>query len=394
MPFYGEKRKTMHLERGNFKELIQKQPWFHSPIVDSFGIYLFPMLITVFLYFFGDNFSPVSVAAPALLFGTLDLGHIFAQWFRIKSNPMEKPNRFRLWITFCIVMLFVIAFILSTEYWRILRAFLVYYVIYHFIKQLYGIIKIYSKTDIRRSKLETKIIDIFVYLTMLYPFIYWHDSYNLSNFYWRTFLYNIPYISYIEIIARFAFLFSGLFYIYSEVKNTIQNKFFNIPKNMTIAATILAWNASIIFPKFNSLIFYAVIYTHYLNYVVVVWSIGRRDKKLQGIEEPKGWRKLFCWTSVPGFFTYSFFINAIAIFIYTFWLWVAHYKLYDSWLYKEIIIYFPQIKNRELFWWHVVDALFYTTQGTHYFIDGFLWKKEKDYAWHLRQESLKAQPQT
>lgn len=371
-----------------------KQPWFHSPWLDSISMYGFPLLATFILFFFTDLLTPKLITQFALFIGVIDFGHIFAQWFRVKYNPTEKSSALYKYLIFFVISLFIVAFITSLSYLKQMQSFLVYLVLYHFIKQQYGIIKIYSKTDGVKSKLQNRVTDAFVYLSMAYPVIHWHSSDLLKTFYWKELFIDIPYINSIEVVLRVFFIATFVGYVFYEYKITKRNKGFNIPKNLSVLGALIGWNFALIFPTYQKALLFTIVYTHNIAYIVLIWVVGRRDRKLQGYQEPEGLKKIFCWTSVPGFFTYYLMINLMASSIITLWYWVAHNKVINEFLLYHVITQLPQVHDRESFIWHLVNALFYTTQGTHYIIDGFLWKKEKDYAWHLRQEQLKAQPQT
>jgi len=371
-----------------------QQPWFYSAWLDSLSMYGFPLLATLILFFFTDLLTPRLITQFALFMGVIDFGHIFAQWYRIKYNPIEKPNALYKYIFLFIILLFVTAFITSLNFQREMQSFLVYYVLYHFLKQQFGIIKIYSKTDGPKTKLQMRMTDTFIYLSMAYPVIHWHSSELLKTFYWKDLFITVPYIESIEIVTRVIFIVSFVAYIFYEYKITKTNGGFNIPKNLSVLGALVGWNFALIFPTYQKALLFTIVYTHNIAYIVLIWVVAKRDRKLQGYVEPKGIKQVFSWTTVPGFVVYYLSINIMASTVLTLWYWVAHDKVIHEFLLYHVIVHLPQINSQESFLWHIINALFYTTQGSHYLFDGFLWKKEKDYAWHLRQKEIKAQPQT
>jgi hypothetical protein len=365
-----------------------QQPWFHSAWLDSISMYGLPLLASFVLFFFSNVIDPKHILQVILLVGLIDFGHIFGQWYRIKYNPCESENAIYKYLIFFIISLFVVAFITSLNFQKELQTCLVYLVIYHFIKQQFGIIKIYSRTDGAKTRFQRISTDWFVYLSMLYPFLYWHKNDLLKSFYWKTFLIEIPYINIISNIALISLIFCFVCYVYYEYLISKNNRAINIPKNLSVLGALIGWNFAFIFPTYSNVILFTVIYTHNIAYIMLIWIIGKRDRALQGYKEPTGIKKVLSWTTTPGFFFYFFMINFIASIVYGVWYWVAHDQVMTKFFLDHIITLLPQIKYQENFGWHIVNALFYTTQGTHYIIDGFLWKKEKDYAWQLRQEKI------
>jgi len=370
-----------------------KQPWFHSPLVDTIGMYGLPLLASMLFFFFIDIFGFPNLFAIFAFFAFVDWGHIFAMWFRIGSNPLESKKNIIGYIIIFIVTWFLFSLVLYNKQLKYLEHFLVYFVIFHFIKQQFGIIRIYSKTDPKnKSSLERIMTNTFIYLSMVYPVIWWHTVEKHTNFYWRKFFFDIPFIDSMEVALRVIYILSALFYMYYELRITKRTKMFNIPKNLSVLGAAIGWGCSIIFFEYSYLVTFCVVYTHNIAYFFLIWIVAKRDKALLNIPDPKGFKKIITWTTKEGFILYFLGVNAAAMFI----LGVINYIVRNIQNHKIIFgnvdmnlaigWLFPQSDNYYGYYASFVYALYFTIQGTHYFIDGFIWKKEKDFAFHLAQQ--------
>jgi hypothetical protein len=245
--------------------LAKKQPWFHSSLLDSLGIVGFPFLFLPFAFFI--NTQQWSVSFLYLLIGAIgfiDFGHIFAMWFRIKSNPLEHKYSLPMYLLFYVLIWIFFASVIFWGHQFSLERFLVYFVIFHFIKQQYGLIQIYSRTDGKKTKYETAFNRYFIYISMAYPIFWWHGQKKFQSLYWKQFFFDIPYINMINHILLALFILGLLYYIACEIRIYKKNKFFNIPKNFSVLGAILGWNVPIIFLENPcTLFFYNCIHPQY-----------------------------------------------------------------------------------------------------------------------------------
>ena len=373
-----------------------KQPWFHSSSLDLLGVIGFPFYFLPFAFFI--NTQQWSISFLYLLVGAIgfiDFGHIFAMWFRIKSNPLEKSYSLPMYLVFYFLIWVFFASIIFIGHQFHLERFLVYFVIFHFIKQQYGLIQIYSRTDGPKTKVNNLINRYFIYLTMAYPIFWWHGEKKFQGLYWKKFFFDIPYIDVINNFLLVLLVLGFTYYLWSEINIYKRNKFLNIPKTLSIVGAFLGWNVPIIFLKSPVLYFFTIVYTHNMAYFFIVWIIGNRDYKLKGKEAPKSLMKRFLtWETKEGFISFFFFCNILAAVVLGIFFQLTMGKVNSIFSIDISLGWLPQFKDTETFLFALAASIYYTTQGSHYLFDGFLWKKEKDFAWHLRQEKLKAQPQT
>lgn len=247
---------------------------------------------------------------------------------------------------------------------------LVYFVIFHFIKQHFGFMKIYSKIDGAKSKFASWSENLLFYLSMWTPVIYWHINFPKKDFYWSARMLPVPYIDVLFTVASFLYAATAAIYIVLEVTRWKRNGIINIPKNLALFSAAIAWGGVSLFSDVVVLIMFTVVLTHDVSYTVLVWMICRRDEKI--INKKINW---FSWWSAPGF---AFYVVVLVLFSHL--IMVLHLELARN-AEMDYVIYgkiFNNITSSSAFLQQFGWGLFFATQAHHYFIDKFLWKKEKD----------------
>lgn len=375
---------------------VKSQPWVHSWYGDSLGFFLIPLsfilLATFSLPPFG-NFDPKYVGVVISYVLLIDWAHIFAQWHRIYCNPVESTRAKWIYPISFIVLVPIIA--LYFQYVSIdhVEKFLIYFVIYHFIKQHYGFIRIYSKTDGSKTKFESVTESALVYLCMWTPVLYWHIDFPKKDFYWNLHFLKNPVTQNLFYPAIAAYAFCLVAYVFAEYKRTKRNQMFNWPKNIALTLSALGYGLISIMVESKMLIFFTVVFTHDVSYIFLVWFIGRRDEKLK--TKKIAW---YSWWSVPGF---TWYLLALILMGQT--IMALHGELGHDLNRHYFLVgkFFNDLPWSAGWWQNFGFALFYATQAHHYFIDKFLWKKEKDLSFMMKtgqfnppQPELKAAGET
>ncbi len=346
--------------------------WFHSWYVDSLCLHSIPLIFTFLAVFKLPPFSRgtfgilVSMITWILV---IDWAHIFAQWYRIYANPVESPKL--KWV-YPLSYLVLIPLLSATVHFsgRVpIETFLIYYVIYHFIKQHYGYTRIYSKIDGAKTKFESIVEDIAIHASMITPVLYWHTSFPHEQFLWKLHFIKSDLIEYLFYASFATYLISFILYCFFEMKRSIRNRYFNTAKNLAFFSAALGWGVVSLLTDSALLVFFTVVLTHDISYTCFVWLIGRRDQ--QKVVKKIPWRS---WFSVPGFIIYVGVLVAISqLILGVHHRLVGHHAANLVWL--NLFDSIPHARG----WPESFGiGLFFATQGHHYFIDRFLWKKEKD----------------
>lgn len=353
----------------------KEQPWFHSWYGDILGLHLVPL---VFSFLAIMHWPPFSSGQPVLkyllgLIIIIDWGHIFAQWPRIFSNPLESSRNKIGYIVLYLCSIGILAIYLHYGHQPYVDLVLIYFVIFHFIKQQFGLIKIYSKTDGPKTKIQNRLENLFIYLSMVVPLIYWHIDFPLKDFYWIQYFFKSDYFTNLFQVTLALYVLSFAAFVYFEFMRTKQNRFFNVPKNMAILATAMGWGIVSIAIDAPQLVFFTVVLTHDLSYTFLVWITARRDKVLQ-----HGKVAWVSWFSVPGLLAFMIVLVAMSQLVLLIFSEMAKNVNINHFIFGTLFNHEPFEERwiRSLGW-----AIFFGTQAHHYFIDRFLWKKEKDYAY-------------
>lgn len=357
----------------------RRQPWILNWFADSMGLFFMPFLFLILGLF---NLPPFRTTDKGLLkllilfVLIIDWAHIFAQYPRIFFNPLEKVRMKWIYPFSYFLLIPVFTLVLNFLSIKMVDTILVYFVIFHFIKQHYGFIKIFSKSDGPKTQWEGVLEETFIYLTMWTPVLHWHANSIGYDYKWTNLFFKIPGIESISLFVWGLYSFVMLNYLFMEFRRTRRNKFFNVPKNLSILSAVLGWGCITFLSHSTSLIIFTVTLTHDLSYTYFVWAIGRRDERLL-----KNRIKIFSWNSAMGFFFY-----VVVLILVSHMIMIIHLELTrdHNWNYLIYGDIFNSIKTDNQWLINLGWSLFFATQAHHYFIDRFLWKKEKDLEYMIK----------
>lgn len=365
-------------------EMNKSQPWIHSWYADSICFFLIPLVFILLAVLMLPPFNmivPGKFSYIILAVLLIDWGHIFAQYHRIYSNPLEDKKLKWVYPISYLLCIPVIAALVHYSNAGIIDTLLVYFVIYHFIKQQFGFIKIYSKTDGPKSQRESVTETVLFYSSMAAPVLLWHVKGIGYEFKWTMLFWKSPFLEYLVWPVFAVYLTSLCLYIHDEYKRTQRNGMFNIPKNLALLTAMIGWGGVSVLTHAPMLIMFTVVLTHDLSYFFYVWMIGRRDHKT--IKQKVHW---FSWWSIPGFIAYFVFLIVLGDVIMTVHLESTQDPNWNYVIWGQIFNGIGVQKGWLLsFGW----AIFFATQAHHYYIDRYLWKKEKDLAYMVKTGRVK-----
>jgi hypothetical protein len=149
-----------------------------------------------------------------------------------------------------------------------------------------------------------------------------------------------------------------LYVIYTVVKS-IQNKFFNLPKNSIILGTVLSWYFGIVY--FNDDLIFTLlnVVSHGIPYMALVYfrEIDEKSEaELGRLSYLKKYRGILIYISILLVIAFS------EEFLWEFFVWNENIS----------------ISNFDFSGWQFVLVPFLSVpQFTHYLLDGFIWKSKK-----------------
>lgn len=335
-----------------------KQPWINNPKTDSIFILMPQFLVLSIVFLFQDFLKEAeenhSFFTWLLLIVFIDVAHVYATLFKTYFVKETFQSRRKLLIYLPIIC-FAIGFVLflfgPETFWSVLA----YVAVFHFIRQQYGFMRLYSRMEIK-TKTSIFLDNLFIYTATVYPMIFWFMN-EPRAFTW--FVEN-EFITYQDpVLLQF---FTGLYYLIillylvRTVYFSIQNKYFNIPKNVIIIGTFLSWYFGIVYFN-NDLIFTLLnVVSHGIPYMALIYFNQKENS--HSFKIPK-------LSSLIGIFAYVGMLLLFAFseeYLWEILVWQEHFNFRSD-------AFVP--------WQLVLVPLLTVPQFTHYVLDGFIWKSKK-----------------
>lgn len=344
-----------------------KQPWINTAGFDSLYILLPPFLSLLIVFLLPDQYKTTAampVAAWVALVLLVDVSHVYSTLFRTYFNKERFRQRRFLFTVIpvaCYIAGVLVYAVNGLLFWRLLA----YLAVYHFIRQQYGFMRLYSRTETASSWM--KIIDVItVYAATIYPVIFWHLSPG-RNFNW--------FVDGDFITGESARLLSGCTVIYwliiaayflKEIVFVLRYRYLNQPRNLLIAGTVISWYAGIVY--FNGDLAFTLlnVVSHGIPYMALIWVMTRRE---QNIKPQTGINPLLLRT-----YGVAVFIGIMVVLAY------FEEGLWDGLVWKEhgsvfsVFHVLPQVNNNV--WLTLLVPLLSLPQTTHYVLDGFIWRRK------------------
>jgi hypothetical protein len=339
-------------------------PWLRSPLFDSLLI-LAPSFVAVALVFFFrasfEAMSTVPIWAWVILVLGIDVAHVYGTLFRTYFNRIDRKKNatlFTLVPVFTLIAGILLYSIGATLFWSALA----YLAVFHFIRQQYGFMRLYSRGD-RPDRITRRLSEGLIYAATLYPIIYWH-SHLPRNFTWFVegdFVGGVP--KSVERIALLLYLILMLAYGLNELRGLISGRAFNLPKNLLIGGTALSWFVGIVLFDGDMIFTITNVVSHGIPYMALVWTYQRKS------ETPHSSKNLAARFGV------FLFVGALLLFAFLeegLWaglVWREHFEFFG--FFSKL----PEVRETATLTWLI--PLLSLPQATHYVLDGFIWKIQK-----------------
>jgi hypothetical protein len=362
---------------------ISRQPWIGKAWVDTVFILLPPFLCLILLLLFPSWTKPdsgLSDAGWVILILLIDVAHVYSTLYRTYFDPEAlREQRSLLWIIpFASFVAGVLLYTLNPLYfWRVLA----YVAVFHFVRQQYGFMRVYSRKEAEgpAKKLDSWII----YTVTLYPILFWHLK-GPRNFHWFVegdFVFrSAEVLLSLATVAYFAIL---LLFVAKEVSCILRTGWINLPKLGIIVGTTLSWYAGIVW--FNGDMSFTLlnVVSHGIPYMALVWLYGRKQYVVQG-RGSRFLRFLFSTYGIIVFLGLLFLFAFIEEGLWDLAVWKEHGTVLGTGRLPEV-----RIQDR---WLSFLVPLLALPQVTHYILDGFIWKiRHDEFKWksELRPEEDK-----
>lgn len=347
-----------------------KQPWINSAWSDGIFILLPPFIALLIVALFPAEFknsSTMPLAYWVVLIVFIDVAHVYSTLYRTYFNPAEFKKQQPKLIAIPLICYIVGVVLYSFDgiiFWRVLA----YLAVFHFIRQQYGFMRIYSRNQ-KETSLSKYIDTVVIYTATIYPLLYWHFT-SKRNFNWfvdgdfvlfhSAIVLDISLIAYILIVTA---------YVIKEIVLCVRTGQLNVPKTAIILGTILSWYFGIVYYNGDIAFTTLNVVSHGIPYMALIWIYERKRYN----NTPSGKSQLLRIT----FSRYGvmLFVGVIVLFAY------MEEGLWDGLVWKEHASFFkpfaslPAVSGTELL--ALLVPLLSLPQSTHYVLDGFIWKIKK-----------------
>lgn len=362
---------------------MREQPWIGKPVTDCVFILAPPFLclgiIVLFPAWFQNN-STMSTAGWVILVLFVDVAHVYSTLYRTYFDPVHfrKQKTLLLGIPLLAFTAGVLLYAVdSFWFWRLLA----YVAIFHFVRQQYGFMRMYSRRENRKSW-QAKLDTATVYYAALYPLLFWHLS-GPRNFNWfipDDLLYFRG-----ELLLSIA---TGLYYLVvavyvcKEIYNGTKHRYVNIPRLLVIAGTLVSWYFGIVYFNGDMAFTLLNVVSHGIPYMALVWIYGKKNYTRSG----RGTRFLRIVFSRYGWLLFTALLFLFAFIEEGFWDWAVWQERGEVFGFSRLSP--PKVPKE---WMAFLVPLLALPQVTHYILDGFIWKiRDGEFRWKNEQTNTNA----
>lgn len=344
---------------------MKRQPWIGEKWLELLLIIAPPfaclLAIALFPQWLGEA-AEMSTAGWVVLVLLIDVAHVYSTLFRTYLDPRSLPGRRQLlWMIpfICFIAGVLLYSLGSGLFWSVLA----YTAVYHFIRQQYGFVRVYSRTD-PAPPIFKRIDTLTIYAATIFPILYWHFKGD-RKFSWFVegdfFIRPLPQLLTALQIAYCCML---LAYLVKEVVYVRRFGMLNWPRFLVIAGTVLSWYFGIVYFNGDMAFTMLNVVSHGIPYMALIWLYGKKHYT-KGKTATRFLRKVFSpsW----GWLIFIALIVACAYLEEGAWdlaVWKEHGSVFGH-------LSFSSLPNSLLTF---TVPLLILPQLTHYVLDGFIWK--------------------
>lgn len=348
------------------------KPWLGKPWAELLFIIAPPFLCLAFIALFPQLFEDVKdipVYWWVILVLLIDVAHVYSTLFRTYFSKASW-QRYRTPMTLIPLFSFLFGILLCSVSMALFWTVLAYIAVFHFIRQQYGIMKLYARAEGQLPAWYKRADVVTIYAATIYPILYWHFS-SPRNFNWFVegdfIIKDLP-----GARVFFTVLYCAVVavYIIKEILLVARFKTVNILRIMVIAGTLLSWYIGIIY--FNGDLAFTLlnVVAHGIPYMTLIWIFSLRENKAAQ-QRSSFWKLMYGPLGMLLFLLIIFLFAFVEEGLWDTWVWQDNGKFFGV---------FSGFKTGRLdaSWLKFIVPLLAMPQLTHYIIDGLIWRKEKE----------------
>jgi hypothetical protein len=303
----------------------------------------------------------------------IDVAHVYGTLFRTYFDPKAFAKNKTILLAVPVVAWIGGSLLYSLDelfFWRTLA----YLAVFHFIRQQFGFMVLYSRKDPPAVKKFQWLDCAAVYMATIYPLLYWHT--HVRNFSW--FVAGDFFDSWPEAFCQAGFIAYVCVAVAYCIKEILMAKQvgFNIAKNLLLAGTALSWYVGIIAVNSDFAFTVTNVVSHGVPYMALIW-LYHKQKAPGGVMSSAfwgiGWKRLL----ISNALIFVAFLGLLAYLEEGFWdglVWREHLSVFAP------FAFLPHIADGALL--ALLVPFLALPQSTHYLLDGFIWRvKERNNIW-------------
>ena len=250
-----------------------KQPWIHKAKTDGIFILAPSFLVLLIVLLFHNQLLQIeknySFYVWLILIVGIDVAHVYATLFKTYFVKETFNQSKKLLISLPIIC-FIIGLILFSFGTLVFWSFLAYVAVFHFIRQQYGFMRLYSRNEIK-TKWNVISDNLIIYNATVFPMLFWFFSNNRKfNWFVENEFFRFENNNFIQYLYYLYCTIIGI-YVLKTVCIFLTKKEFNIPKNALIIGTYLSWYFGIVYYN-NDLIFTLLnVVSHGIPYLALIY---------------------------------------------------------------------------------------------------------------------------
>jgi hypothetical protein len=302
----------------------------------------------------------------------VDVAHVWSTTFVVYLDPVEWKRRPLLY-ALTPVAAFVVGVALyawgAGPFWRAIA----YLAVYHFIRQQYGWVMMYRGRNGEHDRLGRWLDGATIYLATIYPLVWWH-AHLPRNFAWmRTgdFLTGLP--TWVADATGLVYLALLAIYVGRAIAQLARRQPISWGKHLVVVTTAACWYVGIVATSSDYTFTITNVLIHGVPYMALVYVYARNAAR----EAPHGASARLVFPATPSK-SGSLHLRGgrgIVVFLSTLWL-IAYVEelVWDRALWHDREWLFGSgldIGSGAL----ILAPLLAVPQLTHYFLDGFLWRR-------------------
>jgi hypothetical protein len=349
-------------------------PWIYSPKFDLAAIIGPPVVVTAVVLAMGNQLNALPTI-PTWLWVVLVLGidvsHVYSSLFRTYFDPEEFQKRRTLYLVVPAVCwlggILLYATLGATFFWSTVA----YLAIYHFVRQQYGFLMLYRRGE-PTGTWQYRLDQVAIYAATLYPLLFWHTYGRDFQWFDNFEVVRIPSV-WPELIGRVIYVAVLIGFLLKELFQWRSTGKLNLGKMLLLYATAAAWGTGILL--FNGDLTFTLIniVSHGVPYMALVWIYQYR-KKGRPAHEGNRFLRFFQAKYIP--------LYVLALFV------LAYFEegIWDKAVWKsQVSLFGPGTFSLAPLALMVLVPLLTMPQLTHYVLDAYIWRVNKQGATEVRE---------